>query len=363
MKHELRFSAIAPALVLPVVTAALAIAIFVVDTVTDLEIAVAVFYVAVVLMSVSFCRKRGVLLVSLACMGLTVLSYVLTPSGSPHAGLTNGMISLSAIAATTYLALKIQSAEVAIHEARAQLAHIARVTTLGELTASLAHEINQPLAAVVASGSACLRWLAGQPPNLEKAVQAVERIVKDANRASEVIGRVRSLAKRAPPLKDWLDLNETILETIALTRNEIEQNHIALRTQLSNDLPLVMGDRIQLQQVILNLMKNAIESMSAVADGPRELVVSSAPDKSKEVVVAVRDSGVGLDAGQLGRLFDPFHTTKPEGMGMGLTISRSIIEAHGGRVWATQNSPRGAVFQFTLRTRWEETARSSPLPS
>jgi C4-dicarboxylate-specific signal transduction histidine kinase len=227
-------------------------------------------------------------------MALTLLSYFLTPAGSPYAGLVNCVISLSAIGATTYLALKIQSAEVAVHEARAQLAHVARVTTLGELTASIAHEVNQPLAAVVASGNACLRWLGGEPPNLEKARQAVERIVKDANRASEVIGRVRSLAKREPPRKDWLNMNETIIETIALTRSELEKNHIVLRTQLSDDLQPVWGDRIQLQQVILNLIVNAIEGMSAVDGGPRELLVSSTKDESKGVLVAVRDTGAGL---------------------------------------------------------------------
>ncbi len=356
MQRARRFSAIAPPSVLPVVAAILAIAIFVVDTVTDLEIAVAIFYVAVVLLSVSFCRKRGVLLVSSGCMGLTILSYVLTPSGSRHAGLVNEAISLSTIAATAYLALKIKSTEAAVHEARGQLAHIARVTTLGELMTTLAHEINQPLAAVVTSGDACLRWLAGEPPNLEKARQAVERIVKDANRASEVIGRVRSLARRSPPREEWLNVNEVISETLALTRSEIEQNRVALRTQLATDLPLVPGDRIQLQQVILNLTINAIESMSAVAAGPRELLVGSSQDGSKDVVVVVCDSGSGLDRTQLDHLFDAFYTTKPEGMGMGLTISQSIIEAHGGRVWATQNAPRGAAFQFTLPTSRERKA-------
>jgi signal transduction histidine kinase len=266
------------------------------------------------------------------------------------------VISLSAIGATSYLALKIVSAEVAVHEARAQLAHIARLTTLGELTASIAHEVNQPLTAVVTSGNACLRWLASQPPNLERAKNAVDRIVKDANRASDVVRRVRALAKRAPPHKEWLNINQTILETIALTRSEIEQNRIALRTRLEDDLPLVLGDRIQLQQVILNLIINAIEGIGAAAEGPRELLVDSSKGDSHDVLVAVRDTGGGLTPGEVEHVFDPFYTTKSEGMGMGLTISRSIIEAHGGRVWATPNLPRGAVFQFTLPSGPEATS-------
>jgi signal transduction histidine kinase len=360
MKREPHFPKIATSSIVPIAAAALAIGIFVIDTVTDLEIAVAVFYVAVVLMSVSFCRKRGVMLVSAGCIALTLLSHFLTPTGSPHSGLVNCIISLSAIAATAYLALKIESAEAAVYEARAQLAHISRVTALGQLTASIAHEVNQPLTAVVTSGNACLRWLAAQPPNLEKARQAVERVVKDASRASEVVGRVRGLAKRSSPHKDVLNINEIVLETLALTRGEIEQNRIVLRTQLSAVLPLVPGDRIQLQQVILNLIINAVESMNPVAEGPRELLVSSAQNEAGEVLLAVCDSGTGLDPGKLDHLFDAFYTTKPEGMGMGLTINRSIIEAHGGRIWATRRVPQGAIFQFTLPTGREDVGRSSP---
>ena len=339
---------------LPIVAIALAIAIFIVDTVTDLEIAVAVFYVAVVLMSLSFCRRRGVVLVSAGCMALTVISYFLTPTGSPHSGFVNCMISLSAIAATTYLGLKIKSVEVAALEARAHLAHVGRLTALGELTASIAHEVNQPLAAVVTSGNACLRWLDGQTPNLNKARQSVERIVKDANRASEVVGRVRGLAKRTPPEKDWLNINETILEIIALTRGEIEQNHISLRTQLSDDLPLILGDRVQLQQVLLNLILNGIEAVSAVSDGPREVLITSTKEPSNGVQIAIRDSGIGLEPAKVDHVFDAFHTTKPGGMGIGLTISRSIIEAHGGRIWAAPSGSRGAVFQFTLPSGRDE---------
>src|SRR5262245_1908115 len=354
MKHKSHFPAIGASVFRPIVAFALATGIFVFDTVTDPKIAVPVFYVAVVLMSISFCRKRGVMLVSAGCMALTVLSYFLTPTGSPHSGLVNLIISLSAIGATTYLALRIESTEVAMREARAQLAHIMRVTTLGEVTASIAHEVNQPLAAVVTSGNACLRWLAMEPPNVEKAKQAVDRIIKDATRASEVVGRVRRLAKKAPPQKNWLNVNETIREIIPLTRMEIEQNNILIETQLSNDVPLIWADRIQLQQVILNLIINAIEAIAACGEGPRALLVSSAKENSNCVRLAVRDSGSGLSPGAVDEIFDAFHTTKPDGLGMGLAVSRSIIEAHGGRLWATAGEPRGTVFQFTLPAGQEQ---------
>jgi PAS domain S-box-containing protein len=235
-----------------------------------------------------------------------------------------------------------------LRQVQADLAHVTRVTTMGELTASLAHEINQPIAATVTNASACLRWLAAQPPDLEEARQALGRIVKDGSRAGEVIARIRALVKKSPPQQDRLDINETIQEIILLTDTEVRRNSISLQTQLSTDLPPILGDRIQLQQVILNLIKNAVEAMSAVSDAPRELLVSSGKDESKGVLVAVRDSGPGLDPDALAHLFDTFYTKKPDGMGMGLAISRSIIETHGGRLWATPNEPHGAVFQFTL---------------
>jgi len=239
-------------------------------------------------------------------------------------------------------------AEEALDKAQAELARVTRVTTLGEMTASIAHEINQPLAAVVNNASACLRWLAGQAPNLEEARQSAALIIADTHRAGEIISRIRALAKKSPPRKDWLDINETILEVIALARSEVQGNRMSLQTQLSEDVPLIVGDRIQLQQVILNLIINAIEAMSGAGDGPRELLVGSEKDESQGVLVAVRDSGPGLDPESLNHIFTAFYTTKPQGMGMGLAISRSIVEAHGGSLWATVNEGRGAVFQFTL---------------
>jgi C4-dicarboxylate-specific signal transduction histidine kinase len=226
------------------------------------------------------------------------------------------------------------------------------------MTASIAHEVNQPIAAVVTGAGACLRWLAAQPPDLEEARQALDRIVKDGNRASDVISRIRALVRKARPRKDRLDLNETILEVVALTRGEVQRNRVSLQTRLSSDMPLIVGDRIQLQQVVLNLIINAIEAMSGVCDEPRELLVDSGRDDSNGVLVAVRDSGPGLNSASLDHLFEPFYTTKSEGIGMGLAISHSIIEAHGGRLWAAPNVPQGAIFQFTL-PRGEGEASSS----
>jgi len=236
----------------------------------------------------------------------------------------------------------------ALREAQMQLAHVNRVTTMGQLAASIAHEVNQPLAAAVTNAHAALRWLGAQPPDLEEGRQALGYIIKDGHRASEVIDRIRALIKKAPARNDPLDINEIVLEVIALARSEVLSNGVSLQTQLANGLPLVRGDRIQLQQVILNLVVNAIEATSSTSEGARELLISTAKDASNAVLVAVRDSGPGLDPESLGRLFDAFYTTKAGGLGMGLAICRSIIEAHGGRIWATANVPRGAVFQFTL---------------
>ena len=236
----------------------------------------------------------------------------------------------------------------ALREAQTELAHVNRVTTMGQLAASIAHEVNQPIAATVTNAHAALRWLGGQSPELEEVRQALNDIIKDGKRAGEVIDRIRALIKKVPPRSDRLDINEAILEVIALTRSEVLRNGVSLRTQLANGLPLVRGDRIQLQQVILNLIVNAVEAMSGVGEGSRELLIGTGKDVSNGVFVAVRDSGLGLSPESLDHLFDTFYTTKPGGMGMGLSICRSIIEAHGGRVWAMANVPQGAVVQFTL---------------
>src|SRR5689334_3172565 len=235
-----------------------------------------------------------------------------------------------------------------LQRAQTELAHVTRVMTLGELTASIAHEVNQPLAAIVTNGNATLRWLAGAKPNLHEARLAVERIIKDSYRASEVITRIRAFVKKRAPRNDLVDLNEVIVEVFALAQNQARHSHVDLKRQLNDDLPLVRGDRVQLQQVILNLIVNGLEAIAKSKHDARELLVSSNEDEDENVIVAVRDSGEGVDPAKLESVFEAFFTTKPEGMGMGLAISRTIIEAHGGRLWASANSPRGAVFQFTL---------------
>jgi C4-dicarboxylate-specific signal transduction histidine kinase len=236
----------------------------------------------------------------------------------------------------------------ALREAQMELAHVNRVTTMGQLTASIAHEVNQPIAATVTNADAALRWLGAQSPDLGEVRQALDRIAKDGKRAGDIIGRIRALIKKVPPQKDRLDINETILEVIALTRGELLRSGVSLETQFSNDLPFIQGDRIQLQQVMLNLIINAVQAMSGADKASRRLWISTETDASDNALVVVRDSGPGLSPESLERLFDAFYTTKPGGMGMGLSICRSIIEAHGGRIWATAGVAPGALFQFTL---------------
>jgi PAS domain S-box-containing protein len=235
-----------------------------------------------------------------------------------------------------------------LREMQAELAHLNRVMTVGELAASIAHEINQPLAAIVWNANAALRWLALDPPNLGKARNSAELISRDGDRASQVISRIRALLKKAPPSKTLLDVNEFINEVVALTQSEIVQHSVDLRVELANDLPKVPGDRIQLQQVLLNLIVNAIEAMFTVEDRERALLITSGSFNDDAIRIAVTDNGPGIDPQTAQHVFDAFSTTKPEGMGMGLAISRSIIQAHGGSLWTEANDEHGATFQFTL---------------
>jgi signal transduction histidine kinase len=240
-------------------------------------------------------------------------------------------------------------------EERQAIAHADRITTMGQLTASIAHEVAQPVAAVVTNAEGALRWVNLQPPDLQEVRETLGRIVRDGRRAGEVLGGIRALIAKTPPHKDRLDLNNMILEVIALTRSEIHKNGVTLRTQLAPELPPVQGDRVQLQQVMLNLILNAVESMSGMSEGSRDLLISSEGGAGR-VRVAVQDSGPGLSPQSENRLFEAFYTTKPNGMGMGLTICRSIIEAHGGRLRVAANEPRGAMFHFTLPLEWDEAA-------
>jgi two-component system sensor kinase FixL len=462
-----------PAFVTPfllaVVAGAFAIAIFIIDTVTTLDIAIAVLYVVVVLVAANFFARRGVLLVASGCMALTVTSFVLSHGLTAGTPLVRCLMSLSAIGATTFLALKNQSANLALreqarlldlthdtvfvcdmndvatywnrgaeelygwradeavgkvshqllktifpapfneitaellrtgrwegelvhtkrdgthvtvssrlslqrdeqgrpvatmgtsnditernrtqealHRVQAELAHVARVTTLGELTASIAHEVNQPLAGIVTNGAACLRWLGREPPELDEARRAVESMISDGVRASEVVSRLRALSRKAAPQRVLLNLNEVIEEIVRLVQRELLNSRIVARLELARALPPVLGDRVQLQQVIMNLLINGVQAMEPVTDRPRELLIQSRCQDADRVLVEVRDSGVGIDAENVDRLFNAFFTTRPDGMGMGLSICRSIIEAHGGRIWASRNAGPGATFQFNL---------------
>jgi PAS domain S-box-containing protein len=244
------------------------------------------------------------------------------------------------------------SASKRAEEAQADLEHVSRVTTMGELTASLAHEVKQPIAAAAINASTCLRWLEGDAPNIEEARAAAMRIVKDAKRAGEIISRIGLLFKKGISERELVDVNEVIREMIVILRSEAMRCSIALRTELSGDLPRVMGDRVQLQQVLMNLMINGIEAMKDV-DGTRELAIKSQRADNEQVLVSVSDTGVGLPPHQTDQIFNAFFTTKPHGTGMGLRISRSIIESHGGRLWAADNSPRGASFYLTLPAKVE----------
>jgi C4-dicarboxylate-specific signal transduction histidine kinase len=234
--------------------------------------------------------------------------------------------------------------------AEAELAHANRIATMGQLAASIAHEVNQPLAALLTNAETAGRWLARQPPNLEKTKQSIGRIINDGKRAADIVSRIRDFSKKAPPRKEDLEINEAILDIIGLTRVAMSEHSVLAKMQLSEGLPRILGDRVRLQQVILNLIMNAIEAMSEVPEGSRELLISTSEVEPGSVLVAVCDSGPGLPPSSVARIFEPFYTTKADGLGMGLSICRSIVEAHGGRLWATPNEPHGAVFCVMLPT-------------
>jgi C4-dicarboxylate-specific signal transduction histidine kinase len=243
-------------------------------------------------------------------------------------------------------------AEEALRRAQADLAHVSRVTTMGELTASLAHEVNQPIAAAVTDANTCLRWLTRDHPDVEEARAAAMRIVKDGTRAAEIISRIRLLFKKGTTEREPVDVNDVVREMIVLLRSEATRHSVFLRTELAEDLPQIMGDRVQLQQVIMNLIMNSIDAMEDV-DGTRELTLKSQRAENEQLLVSVSDTGVGLPPQQADQIFNAFFTTKPHGTGMGLRISRSIVESHGGRLWAANTCPRGASFCFTLPTQAE----------
>jgi C4-dicarboxylate-specific signal transduction histidine kinase len=241
-------------------------------------------------------------------------------------------------------------AEEARRELESELAHMNRLGIMGELAGSLAHEIAQPIGSACNNARAALNFLDQQPPDLGEVREALRCAVGDAERAGDIIDRIRDQVKKAPPQKLYFDLNETISETLVLARSAIAKNGVSVQTHLADDLVPVHGDRVQLQQVVLNLIQNAVEAMGSVEEGKRELSIRTEQDRARGVFVAVRDSGPGIDPAHLERVFQAFYTTKSGGVGMGLAICQSIIDAHGGRLWVDANEPRGAIFQFTLPT-------------
>ena len=469
-----------PSLVMPVLAAIVAIAIFVVDTATPLDIAIAVLYVAVVLLAMDFAGQRGILIVAAGCAALTVLSYVITHNHDPASGpFLRGLISLVAIGITAALAARHQGtievlrehanlldlthdtifvrdhddvitywnraatelygwrreqavgrkaaallktefpmpfeaimAEVArsgrwegelvhttrdgrrvtvasrwavqrdgrgrpaailetnnditgqrtvedgLHRARSELAHVARVATLGELTASIAHEVNQPLAAVVTNGEACLRWLGRAVPDIGQARSSVEHMIRNGQRASEVVRRLRALSRKSDPSYAPVSLVDVVNDVALLIGRELQVHRTTLTVNTTGSLPPVRGDRVQLQQVVMNLLMNGIQAMDGVGDRPRRLgvEVGRSAEEPKAVVLTVSDAGPGIDPANLSRLFDAFFTTRRDGMGMGLSICRSIVEAHGGRISAANREGGGASFHVSLPVAEEDAA-------
>jgi len=284
------------------------------------------------------------------------LSAYVRTSGKPVFDTSGKFLGYRGVSSDITATIRAEEAERALRKAQAELAHVTRVTTLGELAASIAHEINQPLAAVIANAEACSSWLDRSPPDLEAARRSVEWIVDDVNRASEVIRRLRALAKKTDIEKTPLNINDVAREVVALVRRELLSHKVLLKLELAPDLPGIIGDRVQLQQVIINLVINAVEAMESVSDRPRELTIRSGRHDTDWVFLAVADSGIGITDADAERMFTPFFTTKSSGLGMGLSICRSIMEAHEGRLSASRNEGGGATFQLVLPVHQGDTA-------
>ena len=313
------------------------------------------FLLAVTVSSLFGGLGPGLLSVGLSALafGYFFLGRTLPPAVEPAVFLRFAVFLVASSLITGLMEIKRRveqsrnRAEEALRQAQSDLAHVSRVTTMGELTASLAHEVNQPIAAAVTDANTCLRWLNRDHPNVEEAREAASRTVKDATRAAEIISRTRLLFKKGTPQWELVDVNDIIRDMVALMRNEITRHSISVRSELAEDTPQITGDRVQLQQALMNLMVNAIDAMKD-ANGTRELAIKSQRTDNEQLMVSISDTGVGLPPGQADKIFDAFFTTKPHGTGMGLRISRSIVESHGGRLRAADNSPRGASFHLTL---------------
>lgn len=326
-------------------------AIFIADTLTNYEIAVAVFYVAPVLISAEFLGKVGVLGISCLCACLALGSFMLPREGIYQAGTINCVLSICAIAATAYLALQRSSALLAEHEAKAQLTRLSRVNTLGEMATSIAHEVNQPLTGIVSSAGACRNWLAIDPPNIAKAQQALERMIGDANRASGIVDRVRNLSKRGAPKVEWINADTLVTEVIALCRRELDRSAVSVIREPDVGPTQVFADAVQIQQVLINLILNALEAMSGSGGRGRNVFIAVALQPGNMVLFTVGDTGHGVAPHLIEHMFDPFYSTKDAGIGMGLAISRSIVESHTGRIWAEPDPQGGAKFYFSLPGR------------
>jgi len=322
-------------------------AIFSADTFTHYEVAVAVFYAVVILTAARFLRGRALWWLAAGCLGLTGLSFLLTVHGDIEAGVVNLAISITAIVMVAWLIIKMEAARDAAHVAQAQLLHLVRIQRLDGLTTAIAHEINQPLAAIVTSGHACQRWLGQTPPNLPKAAHALERILGDAARASQIVTRMRSLNRGEPVQATAFDFNQAVMDVVALSREELQRHGIALALDLAVALPTAWADPVQIGQVVGNLVLNAIEAM-AMRPGRAHLLRMESRVKDGKIVLTVADSGAGIPAAIQEHLFDAFWTSKPDGIGVGLSISRTIMEANGGQIWAESAASGGAVFKISV---------------
>lgn len=343
-----RFVHLRQALILLAMAAAMAV-IFALDTLTEYAVAAAVFHTAIILVAVRWFSPRLVIAFTGLCITLTLASFALTPAGAYRTGLINTGISILAIVITAYLGLKMVAAQNAAHAAQTQLLRITQATSLGQVTASIAHEVNQPLAAIVTSGNACQRWLAQQPPNLEKAGQALERILGDAQRASDVIARIRSMARGEAPSKQKFDLNDAVREMVHLSGADLNQRSIAMDLQLAPGLAPAWCDRVQFLQVLGNLLLNAMDAMQDTPVVQRRITVAT-QSLGQQLALTVMDAGEGLSMSAKAHLFDAFWTTKRDGMGLGLNICRNMAEANGGRIWATdrEDGRSGVVFHVTI---------------
>lgn len=326
------------------------VAIFVADTTTYYEVAVSVFYAATLLAIEPHLSKRGVWACAVAGLILIVVSFLLTSHGDLHAGLVNLTISLCAIITTAYLILTMRAARQAAQQAQAQLIRMTRIQSMESLTVSIAHEINQPLAAIVTSANAGQRWLGQTPPNLLKAQDTLARIAADAERASTIIARIRGLTRGDAPQQAPFDINAALKDMVALSKAELDVQDIQLNLQLDDTLPPALADVVQIQQVAGNLLLNAIDALRCVPPAQRQLVITTSRSGERFVQVSVADTGTGIALQIKDHLFDAFWTTKPDGIGVGLSLSRTIIESNGGRIWLDEDpsSASGACFHFLI---------------